>query len=82
MEAQMSGSHQESTTAQRYWVVGGKYETMDFDRLVKGTESVFGPFEAVEDAESTWRCMTEKTRCQATVRYTIAAEPTRTSQTL
>jgi hypothetical protein len=38
----MSGSHQESTTAQRYWVVGGKYETMDFDRLVKGTESVFG----------------------------------------
>jgi hypothetical protein len=34
----------------------------------------------VQDAETMWRCVTEKTRCQATVRYTIAAEQTRKAQ--
>jgi hypothetical protein len=33
-----------SAAARRYWVVGGKYQTLSFDRLVDGTESVFGPF--------------------------------------
>ena len=76
----MSSSHQEPAIALRYWVVGGEYETLDFNHLVQGTESVFGPFEAMIDAESTWRRVTEKTRSQATVRYTIAAEPARISQ--
>lgn len=74
-----NGLHEEAATP-RYWVVGGKYETMAFDRLVQGTECVFGPFECVQDAETMWRCETEKTRCQATVRYTIAAEQTRKAQ--
>jgi hypothetical protein len=75
-----NGLHEEAAATPRYWVVGGKYETMAFDRLVQGTECVFGPFECVQDAETTWRCVTEKTRCQATVRYTIAAEQTRKAQ--
>jgi hypothetical protein len=75
----MSNVHQQATATQRYWVLGGKYETMDFDRLVAGTECVFGPFESMQDAQGIWRDVTEKTRCQATVRYTIAAEPTPTS---
>jgi hypothetical protein len=75
----MSNLHSEQSSAHRYWVVGGKYETLDFDRLVRGTEGVFGPFGCVEDAQSTWRSVTEKTRCQATVRYTIALEPSRAS---
>jgi len=29
-----------------------------------------------EDAQSTWRSVNERTRCQATVRFTIATEPT------
>jgi hypothetical protein len=71
----MSNSSQpEAATAQRYWVVGGNYETMAFDRLVEGTERVFGPFGRLQDAVSTWRCVTEKTRYQGTARYTIAAE--------
>jgi hypothetical protein len=70
-----NSSHPE--TAARYWVVGGKYATMDFECLVQGTECVFGPFGCVHDAESMWRSVTEKTRCQATVRYTIAAEQPR-----
>src|SRR5262249_15888506 len=61
---------------ERYWVVGGNYETMEFDRVVPGTEDVFGPFGSIQDAESVWRCVAEKTRYQATVRYTIAAEQT------
>src|SRR5262249_58089971 len=61
---------------ERYWVVGGNYETMEFDRVVPGTEDVFGPFGSIEDAESVWRRVAEKTRYQATVRYTIAAEQT------
>jgi hypothetical protein len=70
----------EGATPQRYWVVGGKYETLDFDRLIQGTERVFGLFQSVEDAQSAWRSVTEKTRCQATVRYTIATEPIRLPQ--
>ena len=70
----------EVKAAQRYWVVGGKYDTMEFERLVEGTESVLGPFRSVQDAETAWRSVTEGTRCQATVRYTIASEPTGVSQ--
>ena len=64
--------------APRYWVIGGKYETLAFDRLVDGTARVFGPFGSALDAQSTWRRVTEDTRYQATVRYTIATEPTHT----
>jgi len=61
--------------ARRFWVVGGKYDSMAFDRLVKGTECALGPFTSEEDAKNTWRAVTEGTRNQATVRFTIAAEP-------
>jgi hypothetical protein len=71
---------QQKLTIQQYWVVGGKYETLDFEHLVQGSERVFGPFACIEDAEGAWRRVTEATRCQATVRYTIAAEPTRKLQ--
>ncbi len=64
-----------SAAARRYWVVGGKYETLTFDRLVDGTESVFGPFGLREEAETCWRELTERTRSQAAVRFTIALEP-------
>jgi hypothetical protein len=69
-----NGLHPEAATARRYWVVGGKYETVDFERLVGGTASVFGPFGSVQDAENMWRQVSEQARCQATVRYTIAVE--------
>jgi hypothetical protein len=72
-------AHPEASTIHRYWVIGGTYETLDFDRLVEGTESVFGPFGSVEAAQRIWRSVTEETRCQATVRYVIATESTRMS---
>ena len=62
-------------TAHRFWVVGGKYESMAFDHLIEGTECVYGPFTSEEDAKSTWRSVNDKRRYEATVRFTIAAEP-------
>jgi hypothetical protein len=62
------------TTVRCFWVVGGKYESMAFDHLVEGTQCVYGPFASEEDAKSTWRSVNERTRSQATVRFTIAAE--------
>jgi len=63
-----------STVARRYWVVGGQYESLTFDRLVHGTQFVLGPFGRREDAENAWREVSDKTRSQATMRFTIAAE--------
>lgn len=71
----MSDTTNVQVTMQRFWVVGGKYETMTFDQLVEGTECVYGPFVSEEDAKSTWRSVNERTRCQATVRFSIVAEP-------
>jgi hypothetical protein len=62
-------------TARRFWVIGGKYDSMAFDRLLEGTISALGPFTSEDDARSAWRTVTEATRSQATIRFTIAAEP-------
>jgi hypothetical protein len=59
----------------RYWVVGGCYETLSFDQLVEGTGIVCGPFLCQKDAETAWRGLSENSRWQATVRFTIACEP-------
>jgi hypothetical protein len=61
--------------ARKFWVVGGKYDSMTFDRLLEGTISAFGPFTSEDDAKSAWRSVTEATRSHATIRFTIAAEP-------
>ena len=59
----------------RFWVVGGEYTTTDFETLIQGTERVVGPFETRNDAERTWRALSEDFRPQAQVRFTIAHEP-------
>jgi hypothetical protein len=71
----MSYTTNVQVTVRRFWVVGGKYETMAFDRLAEGTECVYGPFVSEEDAQSMWRSVNERTRCQATLRFTMAEEP-------
>jgi hypothetical protein len=64
----------------RFWVVGGKYESIAFDHLIEGTECAFGPFASEDDAKRTWRSVAERTRSEATVRFTIAAEPSAARQ--
>ncbi|MET0597454.1 MAG: hypothetical protein ABWZ57_06245 [Mesorhizobium sp.] len=62
-------------TKSRFWVVGGEYTSCDCDTIVQGTERVVGPFDNRNEAERTWRTLSEDHRPQAQVRFTIAQEP-------
>ncbi|MBX6425781.1 MAG: hypothetical protein IRZ09_07670 [Variibacter sp.] len=63
-------------SAQRYWVIGGEFKSLEFAELVGGTEQVYGPFCTRGDAESTWRAVSERHRPQCNVRFTIVEEGT------
>tara|TARA_E500000318_G_scaffold99772_1_gene102022 strand:+ start:278 stop:649 length:372 start_codon:yes stop_codon:yes gene_type:complete len=39
---------------EEYWVVGGEYETTEFETPVGGEEERHGPFATFEDAEKAW----------------------------
>jgi|TARA_R100001224_G_scaffold63007_1_gene37704 hypothetical protein len=39
---------------EEYWVVGGEYETTDFEKPVGGEEERHGPFATFKDAEKAW----------------------------
>jgi len=47
---------------------------MAFDNLVESTECVYGPFASEDDAKH-GRSVAQRTRSEATVRSTTAAEP-------
>ena len=55
----------------QYWVIGGEYQTLEFDRLIDGTSRVSGPFRDIKSAREVWREWSEATRAQAATRYTI-----------
>jgi hypothetical protein len=69
-------SHQPSTrpASSRFWVIGGEYTCLGFERLIEGTEKVAGPFFHRSAAEAVWRRLSEADRCRAQVRYAIVAE--------
>jgi hypothetical protein len=58
----------------RFWVVGGEYRSLEFDKIVEGTQRLLGPFTARDEAERTWRDVSEQHRTRCTVRFTIAQE--------
>jgi hypothetical protein len=58
----------------RFWVVGGEFRSLGFEEIVNGTEQVFGPFGSRDDAEHTWRSISEQNRARCTVRFTIVEE--------
>lgn len=60
--------------ASRFWIVGGEYATTAFERLIEGSERVIGPFPERRAAEDAWRRLSEASRSQCCVRFTIAAE--------
>ncbi|MCX5497125.1 hypothetical protein OSH11_20645 [Kaistia dalseonensis] len=60
--------------APRFWIVGGEYASMAFDRLIEGTQRVFGPYGERRAAEEAWRRLSEESRSQCLMRFTIAAE--------
>lgn len=60
--------------SRRFWVIGGEYQSVKFDRMVGGTERVFGPYLERSDAESMWRTESERRRSEACVRFSIVEE--------
>jgi hypothetical protein len=75
----MSNPSTTNSTASRFWVIGGEYSCLGFERLIEGTEKVAGPFFHRSAAEAVWRRLSETDRCRAQVRYAIVAESGRTA---
>ena len=61
-------------TKQRYWVVGGEYDSMDFTALKMGAQQVLGPFDSRDEAAAVWKQISNETRSCATARFAIASE--------
>ena len=62
---------------QEYWVVGGSYRDANFADLQEGTGELIGPFTSYDDALTSWRERTARTRAQATVRYSVVVTANR-----
>lgn len=63
------------TTPCKFWIIGGEYDDVSFQRLIDGTESLIGPFPSYDRALGEWRRLAESTRSNAHHRYVIAHEP-------
>jgi hypothetical protein len=63
----------------RFWVIGGTYTSLSFDRLIDGTEHLFGPFPTHGEAERAWRDVSEQHRSECTTRFAIVHENWRTA---
>jgi len=60
----------------RFWVLGGEYTSLKFEELVGGSERLFGPYVGRNEAEQTWRELSEQHRPQCNVRFSIVEERT------
>ena len=58
-------------TVEEYWVVGGSYRDADFAALKDGTGEVYGPFVSYDEALSSWTARTERSRAEATTRFSV-----------
>jgi hypothetical protein len=65
------------TKGSNFWVIGGEFSSMNFDKLVKGSAQVRGPFETRKDAEDCWREVSEEHRHHAGIRFSIVEESNR-----
>jgi len=60
--------------SERYWVIGGEYESTAFDKLLDGTEKIMGPYGDPGDARKAWESVAIATRSVCTARFTIVRE--------
>ena len=56
---------------EEYWVVGGSYRDADFAALKDGTGEIYGPFVSYDEALSSWNARTERSRAEATTRFSV-----------
>jgi len=64
-----------TTACNKFWIIGGEYDDVSFERLIDGTQSLAGPYATYERALGEWRRLAESTRSNAHHRYVIAHEP-------
>ena len=64
----------------RFWVLGGEYTNLKFERMIVGTETVIGPIPSRERADEIWRELSDRNRPNAAMRFCIARELARTEQ--
>jgi hypothetical protein len=64
-------------TMHRFWIIGGEFQSLGFDEIVSGTERLIGPFGTRDEAERTWRDVSEEHRSRCTVRFTIVQQNAR-----
>ena len=57
--------------SQEYRVVGGRYRDSSFAGLEDGTSEVYGPFVTYDEALSSWNVRTERSRAEATTRFSV-----------
>ena len=62
---------------EEYWVVGGSYRDASFAALRDGTGEVHGPFVSYDEALRSWSARTEKTRAEATTRFSVVVTASR-----
>ena len=62
---------------EEYWVVGGSYRDADFAALKDGTSEVYGPFVSYDEALSSWNARTERSRAEATTRFSVVVTAAR-----
>ena len=60
-----------------FWVIGGEFGSMNFHRLVEGSAQVKGPFKTRQEAEESWKEVSQEHRHRGSVRFTIVEEPSR-----
>ena len=58
----------------RYWVIGGEFETTAFDRVLDGTQRIMGPFGCREQAKQAWEQVAVETRSICNARFTIVQD--------
>lgn len=63
---------------ERYWVIGGEYETTDFARIAGGkAEERHGPYDHFAAARARWASLAMATVDNAHIRYRIEKEDAR-----
>ena len=58
----------------KFWVIGGKYGDLGFEKLASDTPTILGPFDCEEDAKSEWKRVSFEHRAFATTRFSIVRE--------
>ena len=54
-----------------FYIIGGEYEDMSFERLVTSTSTIEGPFQGHDSAKAAWSKLNEKAGGDAVTRYEI-----------